>query len=147
MIIQITKYFIIITNFEYADLDNQNTHAYSLISVIDKLQVYLLMQYLHFSMYVHMYQITFSVVARLSNHNQGLPQGLFSVCSYLLKPTGNHGQTQEGVLGVVFISFVTSFRFTISIQGFIACSILATENEHLASLISWKYITFRMPLW
>ena len=98
-------------------------------------------------MYVHMYQITFSVVARLSNHNQGLPQGLFSVCSYLLKPTGNHGQTQEGVLGVVFISFVTSFRFTISIQGFIACSILATKNEHLASLISWKYITFRMPLW
>ena len=29
---------------------------------------------LYFSMYVHMYQITFSVVARLSNHNQGLPQ-------------------------------------------------------------------------
>ena len=143
MIIQITKYFIIITNFEYADLDNQNT----LILVIDKLQVYLLMQYLHFSVYVHMYQITFSVVARLSNHNQDLPQGLFSVCSYLLKPRGNHGQTQEGVLGVVFISFVTSFCFTISIQGFIGCSTLATENEHLASLISWKYITFRMPLW
>ena len=38
-----------------------------------------------------------------------------------------------------FLSFVTLFRFTISIQGFIACSILATENEHLASLISWKY--------
>ena len=48
---------------------------------------------------------------------------------------------------MVFISFVISFRFTISIQGFIACSILATVNEHLASLISWKYITFRMPLW
>ena len=79
-------------------------------------------------MYVHMYQITFSVVARLSNHHHGLPQGLFSVCSYLLKPTDNHGQTQEGVLGVVFISFVTSFRFTISSQGFIACSTLATEN-------------------
>ena len=72
MIIQITKYFIIITKFEYADLDNQNTH--SLISVIDKLQVYLLMQYLHFSMYVHMYQITCSVAARLSNHHQGLPR-------------------------------------------------------------------------
>ena len=80
----------------------QPKYPYSLISVIDKLQVYLLMQYLHFSMYVHMYQITCSVVARLSNHHQGLPQGLFSVCSYLLKPTGNHGQTQEGVLGVVF---------------------------------------------
>ena len=65
-------------------------YPYRLISVIDKLQVYILMQYLHFSMNEHMYQITCSVVARLSNHHQGLPQGLFSVCSYLLKPTGNH---------------------------------------------------------
>ena len=95
------------------------------------------MQYLHFSMYVHMYQITCSVVARLSNHHHGLPQGLFSVCSYLLEPTGNHGQTQESVLGVVFFKLLS--HFTISIQGFIACSILATENEHLASLTSWKY--------
>ena len=56
----------------------------------------------------------------------------------ILKPTGNHGQTQKGVLGIV-LSFVTAFRFTISIQGFIVSSILATENEHLASLIRWKY--------
>ena len=80
-------------------------------------------------MYVHMYQIC---------------EGLFSACSYLLKPTGNHGQTQEGVLGVVSGFVSVSF---ISIQGFIACSILATEIEHLASLISTRYITLGMPLW
>ena len=45
---------------------------YSLFSVIEKLQVYLLMQYLCFCMYIHMYQITCSVVARLSNQHQGL---------------------------------------------------------------------------
>ena len=117
---------------------------YSLISVIVKLQVYLLMQYLHFCMCIHVYQFTCSV-ARLSNHHQGLPQGLFSACSYLLKPIGNHGQTQKGVLRVVS-SFVTVFHFVIFIHGFIACSILATENKHLAPLISWKYITLRTPL-
>ena len=51
-----------------------------------------------------MYQITCSIVARLSNHHQGLPQGLFSACNYLLKPVGNHGQTQKDVLGMVQVS-------------------------------------------
>ena len=49
----------------------QPKYQNSLISKIDKLQVYILMQYLHFSMHVHMYQNTCSVVARLSNHHQG----------------------------------------------------------------------------
>ena len=82
-----------------------------------------------------MYQITCSIVARLSNYHQGLPQGLFSACNYLLKPVGNHGQTQKDVLGMVS-SFFTAFRFTISIHGFVACSVLATGNEHVASLIT-----------
>ena len=68
--IQKTNYFTITTNFEYADLDNQmpvqsNFSDWKAADVFtDAIPTLLL--------YTHMYQITCSVVARLSNHHQGL---------------------------------------------------------------------------
>ena len=107
--VQITT---ITTNFEYADLDcrmpvQSNFSDWKAAGVFT--------DYTSVSIYTCTKLLECSVVARLSNHHQGLPQGLFSACSYLLKPTGNHDQTQKGVLGVVSSSF-TPFRFTTSFR-------------------------------